>query len=142
MTSALEFAVDHARQDRLLTAWHGGGRGGRECKLDACAAVMCLIFHKHSQGALLPGRYNNLHQLQAGYLGACSFMGHLTDHANACSWLWPMHKRFHIFRGGNRGEKHGADLASALGDIDAGRKVRWTKEARRFTHSMTQRLRT
>ena len=96
--------------------------GGRECNRDACAAVMCLIFHKHSQGALLPGRYNNLHQLQAGYLGACSFMGHLTDHANACSCLWPMHKRFHTFRGGNRGEKHGADLASALGDIDAGRK--------------------
>ena len=37
-----------------------------------------------------------------------------------------MHKRFHIFRGGNRGEKHGADLASALGDIDAGREVQWT----------------
>ena len=30
-------------------------------------------------------------------------------------------------RAGSRGEKRGDDLASAPGNIDAGRKVRWTK---------------
>ena len=29
--------------------------------------------------------------------------------------------------GGSRGEKKGDDLASGLGDIDAGREVRWTR---------------
>ena len=45
-------------------------------------------------------------------------------------------------RGGSRGENKGDDLTSARGDVDGGKEVRWTKETRRFTHSLTQGLRT
>ena len=43
-----------------------------------------------------------------------------------------------ITRGGDSAEKKGDDLTSAPGDTDAGREVWWTKETRRFEHSMTQ----
>ena len=42
-------------RERLRTAWQGGGRGRRECRHDASAAVI-VLFHKHSLLRLLPGR--------------------------------------------------------------------------------------
>ena len=34
----------------------------------------------------------------------------------------------HMTRGGSRGEKKGADVASAPGDINAGREVQWDEK--------------
>ena len=52
LTHSMPSAVDHTRQDRIRRSMAGGGRGRRDCRLNASPAIldvcipgiMCLIF--------------------------------------------------------------------------------------------------
>ena len=52
LSHSMPSAVDHTRQDRIRRSMAGGGRGRRDCRLNASPAIldvcipgiMCLIF--------------------------------------------------------------------------------------------------